>query len=63
MGKGGEHEGEALTDELRKGSGQAAWAQLPERVRAAIRAGGIERFSEEHREVIRAYFRRLGEER
>jgi hypothetical protein len=43
-------------------SEDATWARLPERVRSAIRSGGIERFSEEHREAIRAYFRRLGEE-
>jgi len=50
-------------DRAAAGVDQAGWARLPERVRAAVRSGGVEKFAEEHREVIRAYFRRLGEER
>ncbi len=45
------------------GIDQAAWAKLSEHVRQAIRSGGSERFAEEHQEAIRAYYRKLGEER
>ena len=45
------------------GNDQAEWAKLSERVQQAIRSGTSERFSEEHQEAIRAYYRKLGEEK
>lgn len=45
-----------------RGADGADWARLSARLRTDIRGGGAEQFSEEHREPIRAYFRRLAEE-
>ncbi|MBA2479399.1 MAG: hypothetical protein H0V44_01955, partial [Planctomycetes bacterium] len=45
------------------GSDGSAWQRLPDTHRRNIRVHGVERFSEEHQEAIRAYLRRLGEER
>ncbi len=41
---------------------EADWSRLPERLRTQIRRGAVHQFAEEHQEMIRAYFRRLGEE-
>ena len=51
------------TDNAPPGIDQAEWAKLSERVQQAIRSGGSERFTEEHQEAIRAYYRKLGEEK
>lgn len=50
-------------DAVEAGPDQAEWARLPEQAIRAIRSGSIEKFAEEYREAIRAYFKRLGEER
>lgn len=39
------------------------WARLSDKARRNVRVDGVERFSEEHQEAIRAYLRRLGEEK
>ncbi|MHC4251975.1 MAG: hypothetical protein ACYS9X_22885, partial [Planctomycetota bacterium] len=50
-------------DKAIAGIDQADWAKLPHRVRQSIKSGGVERFAEEHQEAIRAYFKRLLEEK
>ncbi len=49
-------------EQAQAGQDQADWARLNERIRRAIRSEGVEAFTEEHQEAIRAYFKRLGEE-
>ena len=46
-----------------RGEDQAEWARLAARLRQSVRSTGIEHFSEEQQEAIRAYYRRLGEGR
>lgn len=66
-GAGGEgaadsEEAQATLSALALGREDAGWARLPERLRKRIRSGDVDRFPEEYRESIRAYFRRLSEE-
>ena len=43
------------------GIDQADWARSRAEVKQNVRTGGVEQFSEEHQEAIRAYLKRLGE--
>jgi hypothetical protein len=45
------------------GTDQADWAKSRAEVRQNIKSGGVEQFSEEHQEAIRAYLKRLGEDK
>jgi hypothetical protein len=45
------------------GDEQSSWARLREKLRQAVRATGLEHFTEEQQEAIRAYFKRLATEK
>nr|MBA3708755.1 hypothetical protein [Planctomycetota bacterium] len=50
-------------DHAAAGPEQSPFSRLSDQLRRNVRAQGVERFSEEHQEAIRAYLRRLGEQR